>query len=210
MWEDDKIKAYHVITLLCRDLGFDPLTFQPLNPQIFDANSNTGLYARHHLDILRKYSIYLQDLLLTDNSVHRTYDSYIPLEDQQILVKIMQDLVQDGGSGPNDEVTASDIIKAFLNNFGDPKTAKYYLENYWKSGDFLANLKDFNQRRELIKNGKYEEFLLSKFNDAYTRFFDGAMDIFNSLSSLSDYKVYKVSRVFSIADIEYLKRVFSI
>jgi len=36
------------------------------------------------------------------------------------------------------------------------------------------------------------------------------MGILNSLTTLSDYKGYKVSRVFSIADINYLKRVFNV
>ncbi|KKK44675.1 MAG: hypothetical protein Lokiarch_16220, partial [Candidatus Lokiarchaeum sp. GC14_75] len=210
LWGDDKIKAYHVITLLCRDLGFDPLSFRPLNPQIFDADSSTGVFARHHLDILRKFSIYLQDLLLTDNSQHNVYESYIPLEDQKILTKIMQDLIQNDGSGPNKEITANDIVKTFLNNFEDSKTARHYLENYWQSGDFRENLREFNQRREFIRNGKYEEFLLSKYNDAYRRFFNDAMGILNSLSSFSDIRGYRMSKVFSIADIAYLRRVFNI
>ncbi len=210
LWEDDKIMAYHVIALLSRDIGFDPLTFQPLNPQIFDADRGTGLFARHHLDILRKYSIYLQDLLLTDNSKHNVYDSNIPLSDQKVLVKIIQDLIQNDGSGPNNEITAKDVVKAFLDNFEDSVKAKYYLENYWQSGDFQENLKDFNDRKNLIKNGEYEEFIKNNYNDAYTRFFRDATNILNSLAELSNYRGYKLSRVFSIADIYYLKRVFNI
>lgn len=210
LWQDDKVMAYHVISLLCRDLGFDPLTFQPLNPQIFDANPATGLFARHHPDIRRKFSVYLQDLFLVNNIQHRHYDTQISLEDQKILVKIIQDLIQNDGSGPNKEITAKDVVKTFLNNFGNPATAKYYLENYWQSGDFQKNLKDFNERKEKIKNGEYEEFIRTKYNDAYRRFFNDAIGILNSLTSLSDYKGYRLSRVFSIADIHYLRRVFSI
>jgi len=210
LWSDDKIIAYHVITLLCRDLGFDPLSFQPLNPQIFDANRGTGLFARHHPDILKKYSIYLQDLLLTDYSNHRVYDSYIPLKDQKILVQIIQDLIKNDGSGPNNEITAKDVVNAFLNNFGDSTKAKYYLENYWQSGDFQKNLRDFNERKNLIKSGDYELFIQTKYGDAYFRFFSDAMNILNSLAELSDYRGYELSRVFSIADIYYLRQVFSI
>jgi len=138
------------------------------------------------------------------------YDSNIPLSDQKILVQIIQDLIQNDGSGPNNEITANDVVKAFLDNFGDPTKAKFYLENYWQSEDFEENLKDFNDRKEKIKNGEYEEFIRTEYNDAYTRFFSDAMKILNSLAELSDYKGYKLSRVFSIADIYYLKRVFSI
>jgi hypothetical protein len=202
--------AYHVIALLCRDLGFDPITFQPLDPQIFDGDRNTGLYARHHPDILKKFSIYLQDLFLVDNSQHSHYDTQISLEDQKTLVKIIQDLIQNDGSGPNNEITAKDIVKTFLRNFEDPNAANFYLENYWQTEDFQKNLKDFNDRKNLIKNGKYEEFIKDEYNDAYTRFFSKAMGILNSLTSLSDYKGYRMSRVFSIADIAYLTRVFNI
>jgi len=210
LWHDDKIMAYHVITLLCRDLGFDPLTFQPLDSQLFDRSPNTGLFARHHPDIRRKFSVYLQDLLLTNNVDHREYDSHIPLEDQQTLVRIIQSLIQNDGSGPNKEITAKDVVKTFLNNFGNPTTAKYYLENYWQSGNFQRNLKDFNDRKKMIKSGKYEDFIKDEYNVAYKRFFDDSMGILNSLTSLLDYKGYRLSRVFSIADIDYLKRVFSI
>jgi len=212
LWHDDRILAYHVISLLCRDLGFDPLTFRPLNPQIFDKNSATGLYARHHLDILKKFSVYLQHLLLADSSKHKMYDSHIDLGDQKILVKIINDLIQNDGSGPNKEITANDVEKAFLDNFGDPKKVKFYLDNYWEwqTPDFQDNLKDFNNRRDMIKNGEYEEFIKNEYNDAYRRFFNDAMGILNSLTELSDFKGYKLSRVFSIADIDYLKRVFSI
>jgi hypothetical protein len=140
------------------------------------------------------------------------YDSHIDLEDQKILVKIINDLIQKDGSGPNKEITANDIEKTFLDNFGDPKKVKFYLDNYWdwKSIDFQKNLKDFNNRRDMIKNGQYEKFIKNKYNDAYRRFFDDAMGILNSLTELSDFKGYRLSRVFSIADIDYLKRVFSI
>ena len=210
LWQDDKILAYQVIALLGRDLGFDPLTFRPLDPQIFDRKSSTGLFARHHLDIRRKFSVYLQDLLLTDSTQHREYDSHISLEDQKTLVKIIQDLIQNDGSGPNREITAKDIVNTFLNNFADPKKAKYYLENYWQSGNFQRNLKEFNIRKDKIINGDYEDFIKDKYNDAYTRFFKDAKGILNSLTELADYKGYRISRVFSIADINYLKRVFNI
>ncbi len=210
LWKDDKIMAYHVIALLCRDLGFDPITFQPLEPQNFDGNRNTGLYARHHPDIRKKFSIYLQDLFLVDNSQHSHYDSQISLENQRTLVKIIQDLIQNDGSGPNNAITAKDVVKTFLNNFGDPNQAKFYLEEYWQKGDFQKNLRDFNNRKNLIKNGEYEDFIRDEYNDAYTRFFDKAMGILNSLTQISEFKGYKLSRVFSIADIAYLKRVFSI
>ncbi|MFW9881094.1 MAG: hypothetical protein ACFFG0_49155 [Candidatus Thorarchaeota archaeon] len=130
LWEDDKIKAYHIISLLCRDLGFDPLTFRPLDPLLFDKDPHTGLFARHHPDVRRKFSVYLQDLLLTDYSTHRQYDSNIPLKDQRILMEIIQNLIQNDGTGPNKEITAKDVENVFFSNFGDPQKVKYYLDNY--------------------------------------------------------------------------------
>lgn len=210
LWDDDKIMSYHVITLLCRDLGFDPLAFQPLDPQLFDRDPSTGLFARHHLDSLRKFSVYLQEFLLTDSSTHREYDSHIPLEDQQTLVRIIQSLFQNDGFGPSKEITAKYVVRTFLSNFGNPTTAKYYLENYWQTGDFQDDLKDFNDRKDKIKNGEYEDFIEDEYNVAYRRFFGNAMDILHSLTELSDFKGYRISRVFSISDIDYLKRVFYI
>jgi hypothetical protein len=152
----------------------------------------------------------LQDLLLTNDNQHREYDNHVPLSDQKILISIIQDLILNDGSGPNKEITANDVVRTFLDKFGDPKAAKFYLENYWQSGNFQKNLRDFNNRKDMIKSGKYEEFIKTKYNDAYYRFFNDAMGILNSITSLSDYKGYKMSRVFSIADIYYLKRVFNI
>jgi|GEM_PF-6591783 len=62
----------------------------------------------------------------------------------------------------------------------------------------------------MIKNGEYEDFIKDEYNDAYRRFFNDAMGILNSLSSLSDIRGYRMSNVFSIADIYYLKRIFNI
>lgn len=153
--------AYHVISLLCRDLGFDPLTFQPLSPQLFDKDQNIGLFARHHLDISKKFSVYLHHLLLTDSNTHREYDIHVDLQDQEILVKIIQDLIHNDGSGPSKAITANDVEKTFLDNFGDPNKFKFYLDSYydWQSADFQDNLKVFNERRKMIKSGQYEDFI---------------------------------------------------
>ena len=126
------------------------------------------------------------------------------------MIKILHDLIQNDGSGPNKEITANDIVKTFLNNFEDSKTAKYYLENYWQSGDFQDNLRDFNRRRELVINGDYEKFIKNEYNGAYTRFFKDAMGILRSLTALSDIRGYAISNVFTIDDIYYLKRIFNI
>ena len=74
----------------------------------------------------------------------------------------------------------------------------------------MDNLKDFNERRTMIKSGDYELFIQTKYNDAYTRFFTDAMGILRSLSSLSDIRGYRLSKVFSIDDIYNLKRIFNI
>jgi len=45
------------------------------------------------------------------------YDSHIPLEDQQILVRIIQSLIQNDGSGPYKKITSRDVVRTFLDNF---------------------------------------------------------------------------------------------
>ncbi len=72
----------------------------------------------------------MQDLILTYSSQHKEYDSKVPVGDQKTLLNIIQYLIQNPGSGPNGEVTPNDIVRSFLDNFNDPTTAKFYLENY--------------------------------------------------------------------------------
>ncbi|MEE9378675.1 MAG: hypothetical protein V3V33_11655 [Candidatus Lokiarchaeia archaeon] len=71
-------------------------------------------------------------------------------------------------------------------------------------------MRDFNDRKDKIINGEYEDFIKDEYNVAYRRFFGNAMNILHSLTELSDFKGYRLSRVFSISDIDYLRRVFCI
>ncbi|TXT61389.1 MAG: hypothetical protein BAJALOKI2v1_30007 [Promethearchaeota archaeon] len=205
LWNDPRIMAYHVIVLLYRNLGFDPLSFKDLNPDFFDKDVITGLYARHHMHPSRKWSVYMSDSILTDNSFHSEYDR-ISSRHQEILLKIIRDLI----NSKSKEINSREIIQTFLNNFNNPADAKFYLENYWMGTDFKKRLSEFNKRRDALISGQFEQFLRNNYEVAYERFYDDAKEVIDGLSALSSLEDFKLSRIFSWPDIYFLRRYFNI
>jgi hypothetical protein len=89
------------------------------------------------------------------------------------------------------------------------------LSNYIKDlkenhGSKLIDLYDYESFYVQFGNVKKHRIRNKFINQAFIINADQVMDILNSLTQLSDFKGYKLSRVFSIADIAYLKRVFNI
>lgn len=90
VWEADKTKAYHNIYHLCKYLGFDPMTFTPLDDSIF----KTGRYHRHHFLALmfRKMSSHVDDIVLTSDILHHSeYQGFLDKEglSAEVYIKLL-------------------------------------------------------------------------------------------------------------------------
>ncbi|MBD3212710.1 MAG: hypothetical protein GF311_08875 [Candidatus Lokiarchaeota archaeon] len=176
----DEVTAYHVITLLIRDLGFDPLTFQPLNLDIFKGYGNIK-YARHHFKAGRSWSIFTNDLVLTNSQSHPTWES-LTAKEQAIIMDGFHRLIKMKGSGTNGAITEADIRKIF----GDETAKGQKIVDRWidnNGKDFKDFLNQFNERREMIQNGQIEEFIQNKYKPAYNRFFKTGLGIITGVTA---------------------------
>ncbi|MBD3215429.1 MAG: hypothetical protein GF311_22660 [Candidatus Lokiarchaeota archaeon] len=116
LWDDEDYTAWNVITQLCHLFGTEPLTFLSLDDSIFDRNQKTGLFAPHHMDVAKKWSISLGDQVLTSNKYHPTLNA-MSEADTKKLKNGIRTLVEMGingkGSGPNGEITEGDVRTVF-------------------------------------------------------------------------------------------------
>jgi len=181
--KDQYIRAYLIVNLLSRDLGFDPLFFDSLDKELFD-KSTSEMYAIHHKDRARSWSIYIRDLFITSNRYHRLYDSsHISLHDTNVLLEGMHKLIELGsdrirsGNG-NWEITESDISTVFTQIGGGTEyrlsDGRTVLE-WWQHGsltgkqvntgkDFMDRLGTFNKRiKYLVDSGQDYEKLINNF-----------------------------------------------
>jgi len=179
VWDDDMTKAYHIIYHLSKYLGFDPITFTPLDDNIFEPS--TGDYRRHHFLALmfRKMTSHIDDVMLTSNELHiKHYET--PLRnkglDMEIYVKqVMKSLVQliemRDGSGNYMKIKEEHMRKVLYKNFGEVAGEKV-LEKWEKQGDFMKSLGAFNDRRLKAFNGDYKQFLIDDYKNAYSAHFN--------------------------------------
>jgi hypothetical protein len=164
-WKREYVKAYHVLNLLKRNLGFDILSFTPLNDDIFKEG---GGFARHHFrdDLFRKLSMNLEDLVLTDNSRHARYRQYDELQ-TLVLIEGFSKLMEMVGSGVNGEITRMNIEQVFTGN-------EWVLtgEDGWFANErFTDNLGIFNERKKSLKEQGSDEFIEKYYKVAFNRFY---------------------------------------
>lgn len=95
IWYYPTYKAWNVLTQLEDLFGTELLSFESLDEQIFDSNSDTGLFAPHHIDPSNKQSLALYDQILTNNDYHATYNT-MPIAQQKILKEGVRKLIQMG------------------------------------------------------------------------------------------------------------------
>ncbi|KKN15772.1 hypothetical protein LCGC14_0982710 [marine sediment metagenome] len=210
LWNKDYIVAYHIITLLVRDLGFDPITFQPLDPLIFE----DGTFARHHIDSLEKALLWVTRLLLTDDSKHSAiYYSLARdpkgVKEIEILLKKFQELINTDGSGPNGRLEEIDVrrIMGGVTVNGRPIIDWWINDNGKSFKDYLAI---FNDRRNLVRAGDITGFISTDYEPAFIRFYSAALHTLNAYYSiLGETTTYDITRLFSDEDLKLLGRIFS-
>jgi len=116
LWDDEDYTAWNVITQLCHLFGTDPLTFLSLDDAIFDKNQKTGLFAPHHMDVAKKWSISLGDQVLTDTDYHPTLNAMSEADAKKLkdgIRKLVEMGINGKGSGPNGEITENDVRNVF-------------------------------------------------------------------------------------------------
>ncbi len=160
-------------------MGFDPLTFIPLEDSIFKQRIYirssgkllfTSDYRRHHLDINKKRSVFFQDLALTDIRTHN-YWNQLSEEESKELLRRFSLLVNKRG-----EVTKVDIIKTFEGLDWVLYNEKTGWFNY---KTFNYNIAKFNQRKNVLNNLDLEGFIEKnkmEYNELYNRFFKNIVE----------------------------------
>ena len=153
LWKSKLINAYHVILLFVRQLGFDILTFKPLDDEIFAKIHRLLLYHRHHPDPSMKLSILLQALILTDAEVHK-YLETLGKAKCFALLKAFNELVMKDG-----KIDAEDIKFIFTKH----GVEDIYEEWYLKNEDLDDLIKEFNKRKQILLQ-KGLEYFIEKLN----------------------------------------------
>jgi len=172
LWSNPLVESYHNILLFARQLGFDILTFKPLEDSIFEivtttAGTRTSYYRRHHLDPSKKMSMFLQDLLLTDVRTHNYYER-LGTAKTMALMNAFSELVMKEGN-----INENDIITIFT-KYGIKEDV--YDNWYLKNAELSDYITEFNNRKENFKQ-KGLEYFIEEFNKngeyqaLYSRFY---------------------------------------
>jgi len=179
-WDKDTTKAFHIIYHLCRYLGFDPMTFTPLDDNIFKGGEKAGGYRRHHFLALmfRKMSSHVDDIVLTSDDFHISeYEGLLRKEglDAEIFIKqLMKSLVEliemKDQNGNFLKINEHHMREVLYKNFGEIKGEKV-LEKWKGQKDFVDSLRKFNSRRQYALKGEYEQFLKLRYKNAYSAYY---------------------------------------
>ncbi|MHA1279520.1 MAG: hypothetical protein ACTSQ8_20150 [Candidatus Helarchaeota archaeon] len=214
LWKSIFMRAYHVISLLYRDLGFDPLGFEPLRAEFFDGNQDTGLYQRHHINKRRKWSVFLDDLLLTSYKYHNYYNN-MEIKYQKALLKTIQDLIHFDNSNPDHKLTSGEVKDILMQNFecldGNKKDnideAERILKYHWKfdnEKEFSDKLETFNKRRDAFLRGEFEKIIKKDYGIVHERFFEKCITMLEFLLDGKKLKGFSIDTILSEADIAFL------
>lgn len=211
LWEDPQVKAYHIISLLVRDLGFDLVDFNPFDPQIFERGptSSGNNFQRHHISIVEKMLLTIKRLILTDNRNHNTLNQFsrnqAGINEQQSLIDGMRELIRMKGT-----VSEKDIIQVFKGKFFGGKL----ISDRWVKDNkinFNIFLREFNLRKKMLEAGDIEGLIKRISVPAYKRFYQRATEIINAYLLIDgEVDQSRISRLFSSNDVNFLKKYFKI
>lgn len=170
---------------LAKYLGFDPLTFTPLD----DADMATSKYRLHHFlaEIMRQMSSNVGDVVLTSEDLHGTYEKFKDSRAGEAyirgLMKTIQDLINiNSGTA----IKPTDVLNTLIENLGDKKGSEVYLS--WTIGskftEFKRNLDKFNDRRlfmQSTKSNQHRQFLKSFYTETWKNRNQDAIQYYNSI-----------------------------
>ncbi len=186
LWYDEISRSYHNVFLFARNLGFDPLTFMPLNDEIFRvypvqrADGTiiwTSDYRRHHLDPTNKESMYLKDLVQTDVWTHPYWEKFGEANARLLLEKFAI-MTSQKGSGDNGAWTKQDILELFKDTPTEfQNDILYHEKTGWFNREFDEKLREFNTRKNIYESRGLEALIVErKYNNLYGRFYQVVAD----------------------------------
>lgn len=186
-WYEEQTKMYHIVMLMVRNLGFDPLNFRALDEEIFAYGGQIGPdgsiingYARHHFRITvdrfgyeyyDKKSLDTQDLILTDSRMHNSYH----LISEQKMLEILEAfelLMNLKGSGPNGWITRQDIVD---------NLPRAVYQRWFRDPNFARQLELFNERRDYYGQNGLEAYINEYYETVHNRFFGDGYDIYTTM-----------------------------
>ena len=186
IFNDPYVIAYHVISLLKRNLGFDVFHFIALEDNIF----SNGNFVRHHFrykDFCVKFksgdlkSSLLKNILLTSNSFHSCYRSYEGTKQgEEKIEKIL--------AGFEILIKYNDKINEFVIKDIFKKLGENWVYYKWKSqgeGNFKKMINIFNERKHYIKVHSTMKFLKKYYNNAFFRFYNKYVHVKRNMNNFS-------------------------
>ncbi len=185
---DERVIGYDVVFHLAQFLGFDPLFFEPLKPEIF----TRGQWIRHHFRdwIFRNTSSTVSDILLTDKEKHTAYEQY----SEGFIVAIMNSLIEVINMKKEAliETDLKDALEKYMGKYlndmgGTTKEGNSIgalvdkVFSIWKGkgqSAFIKNLQELMRRKDTyLTTGEYENFLLLEYGmGPESRFVKNAKD----------------------------------
>lgn len=180
-WHKKEVISYHLIYHLCKFVGFDILTFTPLNDAIFEPRKerNETKFFRFHFRALpfRKMSSHVWDIMLIDEKFETRYNSVFQSKDPRVSEAFFQGMIDSfvdlvnlkDEYGNLVEINHDTIFAALKERLGGGGHEAY---GQWQKQESLDNsIKTLNQWRVILKEHKYEQFLKTCFEKAYKNHF---------------------------------------
>jgi len=176
LWDSKLVKSYHNVLLFARQLGFDLLTFKPLEDTIFALTPSgptsklLSFFRRHHINPGLKRSMLLQQLILTDVNIHNYYEKLGTDKVFALLSAFNELVVKDG------PIDKDDIIRVFT-KYGIKEDV--YDNWYFKDPELGDNIAEFNNRKQKFRQLGLESFIENFYaNKEYQAFYNRFYTIF--------------------------------
>ena len=205
--------------------------FDFLDQSLFDKDSGTGLYALHHKEVLRSWSIYIRDFILTTGKYHGVYrSSSVSEKDAQIVQKGLEMLIEIGldnyKKSVDPPITSADINAVFKTLGGgsqyrlqDGRTVMEWWEHGSLSGGqstrtFADRLEAFNGRiKYLADNNKDYKKLIGYYYSApssgWFSNFDITLKMYESMSINLNSKVL-LHLYLHLEDIDFIRDTWGV
>lgn len=194
-WHKKVVISYHIIYHLCKYVGFDLLSFTPLDDAIFDPRNETKFFRFHFRAMpFRKMSSHVWDILLISKNFEPTYNTVFQSTSPRVSEAFFQgisdtfvDLVNlKDENGNIVEINYDIVINILEKYFGS--AVHEPLRQWEKQGSLNNSMKTLNQWRLKLKNHGYEQFLKDCFEKAYKNYFKQikGLKLTNALATQQD------------------------
>lgn len=177
-WRKPEVISYHIIYHLCKYIGFDFLTFTPLDDDLFDPQAPQTFFRFHYLALpFRKMSSHVIGILLTNKSLEPKYKSVFESMDPRVAESFFNGikesitalLLLEDDNGKPTKVNKDRLVDALEIYFGSMVSEPMF---HWENQDDLeGSIEVFNQRKQYLRSNGYKFFLEKCFNNAYANHF---------------------------------------